>query len=267
MNKIGLLLRLLFKKRPGIPFKVNFLIAGAQKGGTTALDMFLGQHPQISMALDKEVHFFDNEKLFKAGRKVNYDRYHFFFSPDNQNQMVGDATPNYMYWPPAAQRIFDYNPQMKFILVLRNPIERAFSQWNMQRDRKIDHLSFYDAIQQESERCKPPLSKQNRIYSYVDRGFYATQIERLWSVFPKEQILILKNEDLRNDLQNSLDLVCDFLGVSLFEQKVESKTVHARPYVNQLGHKEKAYLIEIFKPEIRKLEKMLHWDCNQWLQV
>ncbi|MCZ6900692.1 MAG: sulfotransferase domain-containing protein, partial [Bacteroidetes bacterium] len=101
----------------------------------------------------------------------------------------------------------------------------------------------------------------------VDRGFYATQIERLWSVFPKEQILILKNENLRNDLQNSLDLVCDFLGVTSFEQKVESKTVHARPYVDQLDDREKAYLIEIFKPEIRKLEKMLHWDCNQWLKI
>src|ERR1035437_6839293 len=117
--------------------KVNFVIGGTQKGGTTALDVFLRQHPEICMAETcKEVHFFDQKKNF-AGQP-DYKHYHAFFRPEPPHQVVGDATPIYMYGEAAPIRIKSYNPKMKWILALRNPVERAFSAWNMETKRQAE---------------------------------------------------------------------------------------------------------------------------------
>jgi|WetSurMetagenome_2_1015567.scaffolds.fasta_scaffold02674_9 hypothetical protein len=246
--------------------KVNFLIIGTQKGGTTALDAYLRLHPEIGMASVKEVHFFDNEDYFKS-EQIDYNLYHCFFSTFSNNQKVqGEATPIYMYWEAAAQRIWDYNPHMKLIVLLRNPISRAYSHWNMERDRQAESLDFFEAIQRESERCHEILPFQHRVYSYVDRGFYTKQILRLWNLFPKNQILILKSEDLNQFPQETLNQVCQFLEISPL-QNVQSQRLHSRPYLQSMSSKEKNYLQGIFYSEIKELEKMLAWDCSTWLET
>jgi len=100
--------------------KVDFVIAGMQKGGTTALDRYLRMNPQVCMANKKEVHFFDNEKLFR-GDRPNYAIYHSFFDLKPQHQILGEASPIYMYWRNAPNRLWKYNPKMKILLILRNP--------------------------------------------------------------------------------------------------------------------------------------------------
>lgn len=124
--------------------KVNFIIAGTQKGGTTALSAFLNQHPQISFAQVKEVHFFDTDYLFKAPPPP-YHIYHRHFK-NKSGCIFGEATPIYMYWNPAIKRIKDYNPDMKLIFILRNPIERAYSHYIMEYKRDAETLSFSEAI-------------------------------------------------------------------------------------------------------------------------
>ena len=142
--------RLRRKVKEVLPFgrKVDFAICGTQKGGTSALDAYLREHPEICMADVKEVHFFDTEKHF-AREAINYSKYHSFFTPQKSHKILGEATPVYMYWPNAPQRLREYNPRMKLIILLRNPIERAYSHWNMQRTRGIDKLPFWDAIREE----------------------------------------------------------------------------------------------------------------------
>jgi hypothetical protein len=121
------------------PEKVAFVIAGTQKGGTTALASYLYEHPEIGMPTVKEVHFFDTEDHF-ASAEVDYAKYHAYFDPAVRKRLLGDATPIYMYWDAAPPRIWQYNPAMKLILLLRNPITRAYSQWNMERERGSDPL-------------------------------------------------------------------------------------------------------------------------------
>jgi hypothetical protein len=243
--------------------KVDFIIAGAQKGGTTALDAYLRTHPEIGMADIKEVHFFDEEKYFLKTQPP-YSIYHRHFSHAAARKIWGEATPIYMYWLKAPQRIHQYNPRMKLLMVLRNPIERAYSHWNMERDRSADNFSFWAAIQNEKERCREALPLQHRVYSYVDRGFYTEQLERIWKFFPRTQTLVLKNESLRNHPLQTMNEICDFLGVERFE-KVEHKEAHSRQYLAPMGAPEKKLLKRIFKPEIRKLEQLLNWDCSDWL--
>lgn len=243
---------------------VDFVICGTQKGGTTALDVYLREHPEICMANQKEVHYFDNEEHFANGNP-DYSKYHAFFIPKKTEKLLGEATPIYMYWNESPKRIFEYNHKMKLIIILRNPIERAYSHWNMERSRNADNLSFSDAINTESERCRESLPYQHRVFSYIDRGHYLDQLRRIWKYFNKEQVLVLKNEDLKQNPNDTLNQVADFLGVTQFNN-IESKDVHSRPYVSQINQEERAFLKSIFDPEIRELEVELQWDCSDWLK-
>lgn len=249
-----------------LPFKrtVNFVICGTQKGGTTALYAYLREHPEVCMANKKEVHFFDNENLFRR-RRVSYSKYHSYFSPSERHKVLGEATPIYMYWNPSPKRIFEYNPNMKIIVILRNPIERAYSHWNMERQKKNDNLSFKAAIYNEVKRSDEVLPYQHRIFSYIDRGHYLPQLRRIWAYFPKEQVLVIKSESLKEHPNDVLSEVTDFLGIKRFN-RVESKEVHSRTYLSPIGEGEKAYIRSFLKHEIKELERELDWDCRDWLE-
>lgn len=240
--------------------KINFLIVGSQKSGTSALDKYLREHSDIEMGIRKELHFFDNEEYFKGD--VDYDIYHKFFT-SNTSKIRGESTPIYMYWNPSIGRIFEYNPNIKIIAILRNPITRAFSHWNMERDRNADHVSFPIAIRTENDRCRSALPLQHRVYSYTDRGFYSEQIRRIWRYFPKEQTLFIKQDHLKKNPQEVLSQISRFLNISSFHS-IEQKDVHSRPYINQLSNEDYLFLSNLYFHEIKTLERMLKWDCSDW---
>lgn len=177
--------------------KVSFLGVGAQKAGTSALDTYLGTHPGLCMAKVKEVHLFDDDKTFFKRSVGGYAEYLRQFAPTSTAQLLGEVTPAYMYWNDAPRRIWEYNSAMKLIAVLRSPITRAYSQWNMQRHVGAEQLPFGEALQAEGARLCASLPHQNRNFSYVDRGFYMGQLGRLWSIFPPDQVLILRYEELQ----------------------------------------------------------------------
>lgn len=276
--------------------RVDFLIVGVQKGGTTALDSYLRQHVHICMANTKEVHFFDNETL-AWGSNINYEAYHAAFEPLPEHLLVGESTPIYSYWKPAAQRIWEYNKKIKLILLLRNPIERAYSHWNKEitnfhslanKRQAVENRSFYEAIVNEKQRCQPAFPLQHRYYSYVDRGFYTKQIYHLLRYFPREQILLLKSESLKYDTKKTLEKIYSFLGVvapvfesiTLLDKKTKDKIekqcsptrsprlnlTNTGYYAGSLSAKEKQYLIKLFTDEIKQLEILLGWDCSDWLK-
>lgn len=251
-----------FRFRPNTR-KVDFLICGTQKGGTTALDRYLQKHPEICMAEKKEVHYFDQDELFSAG-PPDYAAYHAFFQPSRHHKVLGESTPIYMYWKPAAARIHAYNPDMKLIVILRNPIDRAYSHWNMSSSKKQEDAPFLDAVKREIDRKKadanPP---QHRIWSYIDRGFYHEQLQRLWSYFPKEHVLILRSEDLKQQPDQTLDTLCRFLGVSPFKH-VQEQSANVRPYAAKMSEEDREYLAPLFEQDIRQLEAALNWDCSGW---
>jgi Sulfotransferase domain len=241
--------------------QVDFVIGGTQKGGTSALDSFLRQHPEICMPeTRKELHFFDKEENFT--RKPNYKKYHEHFEPRSQ-RVIGEATPIYMYWNSAPYRIWQYNPAMKWILVLRNPVERAFSAWNMETKRGAEQLSFEDAVDRESERCREALPLQHRVFSYIDRGFYAAQLRRLLNIFGRENCLCLLNEELRTDHQQTLRRVFDFLGVDNSVVPQEA-SVFEHDYDATMDPKLRSRLIDIFHFDIKDLERMLKRDLSAW---
>lgn len=245
--------------------RVGFLVGGAQKSGTTALDACLRQHPQIGMPAHKEVHFFDNEKLF-ARNQVDYGIYSAYFSPSPGHLILGETTPAYMYWYAVPQRVWRYNPLMKWILILRNPIERAFSHWNMQRERGREERTFLQAIETEYQKCRATLPRQCREYSYLARGFYTEQIRRIAYCFPSEQLLFIKSEDFRSAPDKVLHRVWDFLQVDdLPPLELSGKADNSGNYVEEMKAAERERLVFIYEYEIKQLERMIGWDCASWL--
>src|SRR6266404_63206 len=242
--------------------RVDFVIGGTQKGGTSALDSFLRKHPEICMpATRKELHFFDREE-----ENTDYNAYHANFKPEPQQRVIGEASPIYMYWETAPDRIWKYNPKMKWILALRNPVERAFSAWNMETKRGKDKLPFAEAIEKEPERCREALPLQHRVYSYVDRGFYAHQVRRLFNIFGKEKYLILLNEELRSDHKETLRRVFEFLGVDPSFVPPEA-SVFEQEYSNKIDNQLRARLIDIFQFDIKELEKLLGRNLSAWYEA
>ena len=239
--------------------RVDFVIGGTQKGGTSALDSFLRQHPQICMPeTKKELHFFD-----RADENKDYKKYHANFHPKPQHRAIGEASPIYMYWETTPYRVWNYNPQMKWILALRNPVERAFSAWNMEIKRGAEPLSFREAIEREAERCRETLPLQHRVFSYVDRGFYAHQVRRLFNIFGSKNCLVLLNEDLRNDHSKTLRKVFEFLKVdSSFIPPAAN--VFEQEYDTEIESELQTRLINVFSFEIRELERLLNRDLSAW---
>ena len=239
--------------------RVDFVIGGTQKGGTSALDSFLRQHPEICMPTTrKELHFFDREE-----ENSDYNAYHANFKPTPQQRVIGEASPIYMYWETAPYRIWKYNPKMKWILALRNPVERAFSAWNMETRRGKEKLSFTEAIANEPERCREALPLQHRVYSYVDRGFYTHQVRRLLNIFGRENVLVLLSEELRSEHQKTLRNVFEFLGVGSSFVPPEA-SVFEQEYSDKIDNQVRQRLIDIFQFDIKELEKLLGRDLSTW---
>jgi hypothetical protein len=189
---------------------VNFLVAGTQKGGTTALNLYLAEDPAFTMCRVKEAHFFDDERV--DWRAPNYAAYEALFSP-RPAAPCGEATPIYLYWRPALERIAAYNPAMRFILLLRDPVQRAWSHWRMEVARGAETQPFAWCIRDGRARVAEAPAGQHRVFSYVERGFYADQLERLFRRFPPTQVLVLRSDDLKADPDGTLNRVRHFLGL------------------------------------------------------
>jgi len=241
--------------------RLDFTVPGAQKSGTTALHYFLSKHPQIALPDRQELHFFDDEEIFS--RPIDYKMLHRHFRPIRRGQIRGEVTPTYLYWEPAMERIRNYNPQIKLVILLRNPIDRAFAHWNMQRFKERERLDFMDAIKEEPRRIATPLSIESRRFAYIDRGFYSAQIERVFKFFPREQVRVVKFENFRDRKQESLDSIFDFLGLKRIRIG-RDKDRNIVPYERAMQAEERKYLAEVFAAEIGKLEQMLGWELADW---
>lgn len=243
--------------------KVDFLIAGTQRGGTTTLVEYLMQHPQICIPTKKEMHFFDKERLWRT-KTPDYAIYHAEFPGDPSQRLLGEATPIYMYWNPALPRIRDYNPQIKLIVILRNPVTRAYSHWNRERSQGREPLTFREALLAEPARTKQASPAQLRHASYIDRGMYTKQLARIGEFFPPEQVLVLRTDDFSRALASMFARIAAFLGVTPFTPTQEI-VAHEGAYAHPMEADDRRYLAGVFKEEIGSLERLLGWNCSDWL--
>jgi hypothetical protein len=153
---------------------------------------------------------------------------------------------------------------MKFIMLLRNPITRAYSHWNFARTEGGEKLPFREALAAEPERARRAAPAQLRRGDFVSRGLYTQQLARVWKFFPVAQTLVLRTDDLSRALAPMLARVASFLDIAPFPP-VQEIVAHARAYEEPMPEEERRHLARVFEPEIRALERLLGWDCSDWL--
>lgn len=194
----------------------DFLIVGAMRSGTSALAKLLRKHPDVFMPDTKELHYFDRE--FTRG----LDWYARHFSAARPGQLVGEATPSYAYDVPSAERIAEAVPAARLVMLLRNPSERAYSHYWHERVRGDETRSFADALAAEDERIRGGGLADRLAYSYVDRGRYAPQLERLDRLGLRVEIVLF--DDFQRDPGAAFHGVTDYLGLA----RVDAPTLGAR---------------------------------------
>lgn len=238
--------------------KVDFVVAGAQKSGTQALGHFLKAHPGIGLADRVESHYFD--RAIRRDDSGDYAGYHAMFSQDALEKCTGDITPVYLFQAECPALMHAYNPDFKIIVILRHPGERAYSQWAMEVERGDLANGFLREILME------PLHflrhGQHPVHSLVARGFYSRQLERLFATFPREQVLVLRNDDLSADHGGTMRRIYRFLGVEEIAPP-EPERIHSRQY-RPMPRLARWLLRLVYAGELRRLETLLGWDLRAW---
>src|SRR5438094_10218525 len=251
----------MFRNRRRKIDRLDFVLAGAQKSGTTALHYFLSRHSDINMGDLQEIHFFDNDALFAS--EPDYEQLHKHYPLLPASMIAGDCTPSYIYHEPAVERIWKYNPKIKLLITLRNPVERAFAHWNMQRFRGREPLDFFDAVREEQSRISGAPPTEARRFAYVDRGFYGQQLHRFFKFVPREQMKVVKFEEFKNNQRETLLSIFSFLGRKP-TRSIRSKDRNIVPYKRAMNWEERIFLYNLFAEDITKIEQLLGWDCSEW---
>lgn len=211
----------------GEQLRYGFAIVGVQKAGTSTLSQAITEHPQVVRAPRKEATYFNS--LTIDWSRPPHDQ-HVVARQTAGELVVGDATPAYLWWPQALERMRDYNPHTRVIAVLRDPIERAYSQWRMQRERSARRVANGRGTLAEDwpvvverfldlplpDKVTPGGFKGSR--SIFSRGLYAEQLTRGAEVFDPEQWLVLEFKAMLADFPATLERVTDHLGLDRFRE-------------------------------------------------
>lgn len=224
----------------------SFVIVGAQRCGTTSMYHYLTAHPQVCAALTKEVHYFD----------VNYDRgpdwYAAHFITRHRAQLrsrslgrrvvTGEASPYYMYHPHALRRMHELLPDVKVVVMLRDPAQRAVSHYSHERAKGFETAELPDALRMEDTRLAGEEEKlasdpsyrsfAHQHYSYLGRGNYLPQLQRLHEFYPAEQVFIVNSNDFYREPDTTYHALLEFLeldGHTLPTYKQHNTYVSAKP--------------------------------------
>lgn len=279
-----------FFLRKNVISKANLFIIGAQKCGTSTLYDNLIVHRNIFGGDHKEKNFFSDEKLFQRGE----DWYHTLFPKGslfykaNKSYFI-DASPSYLPSKEVANRIHKYNPDAKFIVMMRNPIDRAFSGWNMYsqmhlrvpKKRNINGVaaerekSFIDFIYQEKFPTFEELIQQEMANFSVDsavdfpgvlaRGVYYNQIEYYFSLFDKNQFFFICAEEFKVNKNQILMELMNFIELEDGFLKEELADTHIREYKHQMSEETRMKLVEFYAPFNEKLFALINkrYDWNK----
>lgn len=191
----------------GVPRLPDFLIIGEMKCGTTTLWEVLDRHPRVAFPCEKELHYFN--RRMGEGR----DWYASWFGTANPNQICGEATPDYLFCDGACERIRNEIPEAKFVVILRDPTNRAWSHYwhNVRRGREL--LTFEEALEEESVRLQSDDSVTRAHFAYVTRGHYIRRLNEFAKIFGSDRLCVVFLEDLIMDPRSVTLEVCRHLGI------------------------------------------------------
>jgi hypothetical protein len=234
----------------------TFICIGVQKGGSTSFISYMNQHPEVYMR-EKEVHYFDSKELTPR----NTAKYESEFTPRNKT-IIGEKTPSYCYLQYAINRIHTYNPNIKLILLLREPIARAYSQYNLNYPKKLD--SFLTSVMLEKDVKLKDITFNHRASWHIVRGFYDEHIEYILSKFPRENLHIAISEEVHRNKNIEYNKIYQFLGATKTITVDDTADTNVRSYAKPLSKQDARILYDIYKPHNEKLYSILGRKIDIW---
>lgn len=236
--------------------KLDYIIIGAQKGGTTSAISHFNQHPDLFL-YPSELHFFDKDHNFKLG----YDHYHSFFH-NKQNKLIGEKTPSYAYQQYCIDRIYDYNSNVKLIYFLRNPITRAYSEWNMHKNLGKTHMDFLPSIEEDMNTKLCEIKSTG--YHAFSRGLYYEHINYILTKFDKDNLYISISERVKANPKDEYNKIFNFLGVNTLDDLKFDESVHKGQYKTKMNQSDYDYLKKVYDPHNQKLFDFLGYNIPEW---
>ena len=248
--------------------KPNFFIVGAPRSGTTSMYIYLKQHPEIYVSVDKEPHFFDNNNLRgeEFYRRLFPLRMHVRARErrSGRRAATGEATTYYLSHPAVPARVRAMLPDVRLIAILRDPVDRAYSHYQLSVREGGEPLSFEEALAAEPERLAGEEERllsdpayrgvAHRFHSYRSRGRYVDQLRRWWAEFPRDQLLVLRSEDMFAEPRAVYDTLVRFLGL---DPDADRRTFAAR---NRVTYDE-------MRPETREELRRYYEQPNRELEA
>ena len=264
--------------KPGVPpgevppAMPNFVVIGSTRCGSTSMYQYLLRHPCIAPAVRKEIHFFDNH--FRRGivwYRAQFPALYFgnfVRAVLNREFVTGESTPYYLFHPHAACRMARIIPKAKLIVLLRDPVDRAYGDYNNKVARGFENLTFEQALDREQERLEGEverMAEDDSYYSfahqhntYLSKGIYVDQVIRWLHYFPREQLWIVRSEDLYNDPLAITGQVTDFL--ELREWRPQYRKVFHHRHYKPMDKATRSRLIEHYAPHNERLYQLLDTD-------
>lgn len=258
----------------------DFLIIGTKRGGTTSLHNYLLMHPGVLGLFPQSRGKKSTDYFFKEmHRGERWYRSHFHTSVHRALMarrlgyapVGGEASPYYVWDPRIAGRVREVAPQVRSIVLLRNPVERAWSHYLERRENGVEPLSFEEALRAEEDRTDGELarmlkdpayySEPHDWYTYRSRGVYLPQLENWLSVFPADQLLVLRSEDLYADVQGVFDQVCTFLDLPPAPLPT-TRSFNASRQRSTVPGAVREELVDYYAPHNEKLEAFLGRDLG-----
>lgn len=237
----------------------EFAIIGAHKGGTTSLYSYLINHPKILAPIKKEMDFWS----WKFNGSVDWYVSHFPPIPEEGNFLTGEASPSYLDYREVPSRLFNAFPKIKLILLLRNPVDRAVSQYHHWRRLNWENRSMEEAFNSDLEKLTVgKIEPWHKELNYLARGVYLEFIREWLKIFPREQLLVLSSEEFYQNSAATMEKVFAFLNLPM-HRLPEYETFNAGKY-SPISESMGRRLTDFFQPYNQRLEKYLgmtfNWD-------
>jgi hypothetical protein len=247
----------------------DFVIIGAQKCGTTYLYQLLTKHPNVQSAAVKELHYFDRPE----DSEKDIEWYQRCFPPpqwkNGQISITGEKSPSYLFHPHAAERMAQVVPEARLIVLLRNPVDRAYSNYRHDVRREHETRTFEEAIEVEqaqlldkedqgSEHEHPSNTSYRSPTNFLAKSIYVDQLVRWRQFFSEEQLLVLKSEDFYENTIDTLNLVQGFLGLPHQTPDLSRRVTKTRYEPMNPGTKKR--LEEFYEPHNQRLYEYLGID-------
>lgn len=249
---------------------IDFLIIGAQRGGTQSFYDYLLQHPSIVPAIRPDIQFFDQH--YERGIDWYVSQFPllsgYYGSKRPENCLTGEASPFYLHHPLVPHRLHQHCPKAKLIVLLRNPTDRAYSHYRQAVRSGKEFFPFMTALKIEAKRSEkgnqrlhenPNIySEKNLFTSYIAHGIYVLQIKRWQALFPTKQLLFIRSEDYFSDPIPHIVRAYQFLGLTPFQpHRVAPPPV---PFFQYLTDQTRARIDRVFKPSNDELYRLLNWS-------